>query len=225
MDKAEPAKLGMEDEVDAQDHEPMAVEGYHVERDGTVVVEVSMESQSKRWINYKTKVDVKLLWEDCKDEDENLVLMYAHALDMKNERKELFDKIASLAQKPPTVLFPTYSNIYKHDKEDPASNDEEEPCCIQHAKKFIDTEYQEDPSVYYFLGQRKWSGKTCYNCNDVFVDVNNKSKKAMLPVYVCKHYCLEKGDCTSPFLCANCYKHKVLNNDSGGRNRRSRGNH
>lgn len=215
-------KLGLEEDVDSQDHEPMAVVGYHVERDGAVLVDVSMESPSERWENYEMKVDIAVLWEDCEGEDENLVLMYAYALDLKKERKELFEKIASLAQKPPEELFPTYSTIYKQEEHDKSSsNDEDEPCCIQHAKKFNDTEYQEEPTAFYFQGQKKWSGKACYNCKELFVDRNNKGKKAMLPLYVCKHYRLEKGDCKTPFLCSNCYKQKLLNNDGARRNRRA----
>lgn len=222
--KPEAEKMGIEEDEDAQDHEPNQINGYEVDRNGNVLVEVTMESRSKRWVNYKTKVDIACMWEDCKDEEENLVLIYASLLDLKKEKKGLFDKIASLAEKCPEELFPNYSTIYKCKGEDMGTNDDNVPCCIQHDKLFNDTEYEEDPSVHYFQGQRKWSGKTCYNCGELFVDENNRGKRAMLPLYVCKHYRLEKGDCKNPFLCSTCYKHMLLNNDNGAhrRNRHQR---
>lgn len=196
-------KLSLSVREDEQDHEPMEIIGYQITKCNVVNLEVSMESISSQWESYNKTVEISLVWKDCEDDgDENLVLVYAKSLNVEVEKRELFEKVAKLAKKEPSKLFPGYELCYCHEPVD-------DNCTLDHKLKFDATAYKEEHTSFYFAVGKKWANKACCSCTNSF-GPDGKAPREMLPAHVCNHYFLNKGDCSNPFLCDKCYRKKLI---------------
>ena len=121
-------------------------------------------------------------------------------------------KIASLAKRSVTQMFPTYSELAA--KPETSDDDEEDliiKCGINHVQ-YEPGNYAPVYIPYYFENENKWWGAKCRECKKKILSEDNLSKPtSQKPCYVCSKLNLEPTDCMKEgFVCHTCYMKKQL---------------